>query len=256
MPKRLGVLGLMLLGAMVALAAPAHAVRLVKVDEQIVKELPPQPAIVGDPCSFDFAFSLAADTDGRTAFTRLAASDSVLGTAADCNLSASITLTASITFALAPEPGEALGLPVTICAQGLHDLAAESIAPYQARADFGGLALSDPATVVRSPGMVTELSEGPVNLVDNGNGNGSAIEQFSASIGDLITMKVGVRAATAGMGVGSASARSRGELYVNIGSCASQGAPAASPIGLLALAVGLGGLGMLTIAWRRRRGAA
>jgi hypothetical protein len=130
-------------------------------------------------------------------------------------------------------------------------LSAESTAGFTGTTILGDavVPVTGTATITRSPGAVTIFSVGPLTVTSGSNAH-SESGQFTANVGDMISLRVGESTDAQGTGSGSATARGEARLSVRLGSCVGEGAPPMSHAGLAALAALLGGLGVWTVARR------
>jgi len=240
----------------IALGRPVWAVHLEKIDEHIDKEQGPgAEQLDGAPVCTSFGEgSGSASSTGVAASIKLFTRETLVSESIECATSSSSTILATAGFSVAPDPGDRVGAPVTLCLQENHDLAASTTGEAQAASTEGGVPLSDPATIVRNPGAVTIFSTGPNIANLNGRLVDGTVRPFSASIGDHLTLRLGLQSATSILdAVGTGETSGVANMGINIGPCPREPAPVASGLGLVALALGLGALGSLALRRRMAR---
>ena len=246
-----GSVSLALLGG----APRAGASHLVKLDEQTVKQAPPEPAQLPgqSPCIESNAFTGKGNFIGEQfAFVDVGSFASVAG---ECAGTETLTNTGNLMLNVIADPGDPQG-PITLCFEARHSLFAESTAAFTAEAVLGSsstVPITGPATIIRSPGAISIFSDGPTTI-HTGTDADSQSGVFSVNGGDTTSLSVGESTSVGATGSGSATARGSARLSVKIGSCAGHGAPAVSHTGLGMLVALLGVLGALAVARRRTSG--
>jgi hypothetical protein len=162
---------------------------------------------------------------------------------------------ATAIFDIMPDPGEAIGDPVTVCVSLSYEMSVTSSGTHSGYAAVGGVptVIVDPTLVIRTPGGV-QFSHGPVQITAGAQSD-QIFRTFGAQVGDMIEARLGTEVKGGGTGVGSFRGIEEAELKVF--SCsASQSAPALSKSATVGLILGLTGCGVWAVRRRRARRAA
>lgn len=234
----------------VRMAAAAH---LEKINSQVNKEVSPQAATdATDPCFGEADTTITADVLAAEFLVDVREHTAVRAANDSCNLTESNNVSILVTFMIMPDGAEQIGTPVEFCVDANQALFAQASGAATAETQLGGNPITDPETLVRSPGNVTLVSVGPFNLVNSGQQVGNERRTVTALIGDTVTFNESVNTSSAVMNaVGDASADATTHIRFSVGPCAAQGAPVASRGGLATLAAALAGIGVVVL--RRRQ---
>jgi hypothetical protein len=167
---------------------------------------------------------------------------------ADCDNSASASAQQSLLVTLIGPPGST----TQICYVTRFSAATPADgASVSASADVGGNPFTDPGGVYLNAVPVSVVQR---HFATNEEDSAATRGVFTATVGDQIRVATGTRAAAAVTGSGAASGDASILAAIYIGECPRDHAPAASPLGLGALALALPALGALLL--RRRQRAA
>jgi hypothetical protein len=255
MRARATLTSLVTVAMLVANVGRAAAAHLEKTDEHIVKDASPaQSQEPGQSLCNASSFQTGSFTSGQN----FASAEEATGATVDsedptCMAAAEADISASVTITIVADPGDAPGTPIPLCLAADLALFAQDSGAAEGHALLGGFSsLVTPATVVRNPGAVTLFSEGPLNL-RNDSSNHNQLGEFTANIGDTLTIELGNESSGIVSGIGSSTASTNSKIKISIGACGPLGAPAMSGSGLAALAVGLAGLGAGLLRRRIRR---
>ncbi len=211
---------------------PAAAAVFREVDRSVQQQAtavapPPQNCAVSGSNDLDF------DSTPTQLYAGSTSRSDVSGTACAAQNSNNIVI---ITLSAVIEGGVD-GTPVQLCAVATHvGTTAASVGDVLAEARIGGFPLGNPGEIrVNGAAVLSQLAAFSMNQ----RGGDTTRLLVTAAIGDTVTLLTSTQSIAAVDGAGSASAFASGRLELHIGACPIERAPAASPIGLAALALAL-----------------
>jgi hypothetical protein len=231
-------------------ASAARAARLQALPADIVK--PPAPVLPpGSETPTSEPFVVEASVSDTLFSLLFSFSDSVDCTNPMCSGSFSPTGSATVPAQIFPSEGERVGDPVVLCLRESYEIAASATGGYTAQTTVGGVPITDPTKVVRTPGNVVVFSDGPHTVTANNTARQQFTQPFEALVGDVLTVTAGVQLLGNGTGIGSAQGEAIVSMSISFGPCVRP-APAASRNGLAVLALSLASIGAFVLRRRMR----
>lgn len=236
---------MLLVAATIALAGAAGAA---DIQLQVVSrdaQTSPPTAQATDPCRVNGA----AENTGAFTSTKVSIASSARGSVqgVDCDDSTSNTATQTITANLIGPPGATI--PICYVVRFAARTAADGpIGNVDALAQVGGVPPASPGGVFLNNNPLATFQE---NFLPNQANSGTQRALFTGTVGDVIRLDTGVNTFAGLTGAGSATSDGEASAAIYIGTCPAERAPAASPWGLLGLAVALAAFGTAALGTKR-----